>query len=192
MMQDFNRYSAAHLGSQLRKLRNRPIVVFDVETNGLSPRSSVLSISAMKYSFEEKTKSLQLIAQFERYYFSLETPNRRALAVNGLYEEVIKQRRGTAAYPYYFQDDEDVPSFFADAGLLVAHNVDFDRQFLVVFPELQNLGYFCTMKAYGRYRKLHELARSEGMRVDESRLHESSYDCELAAFLLERIIQKTV
>jgi len=68
-------------------------------------------------------------------------------------------RRAGESYPHYFKDDVEVPRYFSGAGLLVAHNVDFDRQFLSVFSELHDLTYFCTMKVYGRYRKLHELAR---------------------------------
>ncbi|MDZ7792569.1 MAG: hypothetical protein U5P10_02420 [Spirochaetia bacterium] len=45
-------YKKTDLPQALRELKGRPVVVFDLETNGLSNRSSVLSCSAFKFSIK--------------------------------------------------------------------------------------------------------------------------------------------
>ena len=186
--QESSYYSIERLSRHLCNLQGKPIIVFDLETNGLSPRSSVLSVSAIKFAYDTVNAQLVKIDNLERFYYGIEPPNHKALSINGLYQDVIEEKRGSANYTSYFRDDGDIPGFFTDSGLVVAHNVDFDKRFLYVFPELKELNYFCTMKAHGRYRKLYELARTEGMQVETDRLHESTYDCEIAAFLLEKLI----
>ena len=59
--------------------------ILDFETNGFFG-SSVLSISLRKDNGECVSK----------YYYPVEEYNERAISVNGLTEEVIKEKRGNA------------------------------------------------------------------------------------------------
>jgi len=171
-------------------LGDRSIVVFDVETNGLHRRSSVLSFSALKLRLDTDRRKFHRVDEMERFYHCREPENPKAIAVNGLHRRVIDIKRDGAVYPLHFDQDREIPDFFHDAGLAAAHNVDFDRAFLGVFPELRNLPYFCTMKSQGRFVKLHQAARMQGIPVDSSRLHGSTYDTHLAAELLKKLILK--
>ncbi|MFO7731819.1 MAG: hypothetical protein R6V86_13770 [Spirochaetia bacterium] len=213
-------YQKTDLPHALRELKGRPIVVFDLETNGLSNRSSVLSCSAFKFSIRSSTSSkgtpgfpvepdktfepdnpfepnpfvfpeagpLQLTDVFERYYFSREPENMGAIRVNGLSEEVIRSRRENEDWPEYFSEDQDFLEFLGDAGLFVAHNIDFDAQFV---PFLFEKPLFCTMKSnsIGKYPKLAELARRFKINTEGDRLHGSSYDTYITALVFNKMVE---
>ena len=183
-------YTRTLLDRLLERLDGRNIVVFDLETNGLEGSASVLSFSALKFRCDPATRELEEIEAKNRYYYCRERENPRAIAVNGLTREVIEKLRDGAEYPKYFGRDGEIVEFFRNTGAAVAHNVDFDRKFLKVFPELNGMPYYCTMKGFGRYIKLHELARSCGIHVDTSRLHEGRYDTELAGGIFKWMIRR--
>lgn len=186
-------YSLQTLKTYLASLDDRTIVVFDVETNGLKRYHSVLSIAAIKYRFsKDGTAPLTEIDNLIRYYYAREPENRSAIAVNGLTASVIAERRGGAAYPEHFDQDREVVAFFQDAGIVVAHNVEFDKMFLSVFPQFPELHYFCTMKGFGGYIKLYDLAVREKVLVDVNKLHDSSYDARLAGKLFEKLVSTVV
>jgi len=130
---------------------------------------------------------LKRLEIFDRYYFSSEPENISALRVNGLFKDVIETHRQGKEWPEFFRDDPAFEEFCGDAGLFVAHNIDFDSRFL---PFLQNRNQFCTMKSNtkGKYPKLVELAGLLGIKVNAEELHGSLYDAELTA----RIFQKMV
>ena len=122
-MNGFNRYYSKHdLLSLMQKHRSDPVIVFDLETNGLDRGSSVLSCSAVKLLFtgsaSEEMHPFKQIDTFERYYFSVEAENVSAIRINGLSANVITERREGRDWPPYFRDDRDFESFCADAGLL--------------------------------------------------------------------------
>lgn len=205
-------YRKTDLPHALRELKGRPVVVFDLETNGLSNRSSVLSCSAFKFSIRSSTPlegaagfsiqahnpfdfpeegPLQLTGVFERYYFSREPENMGAIRVNGLSEEVIRRHRGNEDWPDYFSDDQEFLDFLGDAGLFVAHNIDFDAQFV---PFLYDKPLFCTMKSnsIGKYPKLAELARRFKISTDGDRLHGSSYDTYITALVFNKMVEEAL
>jgi DNA polymerase III epsilon subunit-like protein len=184
-------YTRTLLEQLLAGLDGRDVVVFDLETNGFESFASVLSFSALKFRYDPLTRELEEIEAKNRYYYCRERENPRAIAVNGLTRPVLAKYREGAGYPEYFDRDGEIVEFFRDTGMAVAHNVDFDRKFLRVFPELIRLPYYCTMKGSGRYIKLHELARTCGINVDTARLHESRYDTELAGGIFKRMIRRT-
>ena len=86
-------------------------IIFDTETNGLSPKCSVLSITAIK--IDTRGEELEV---FDRFYYPKEHYNRDALNVNGLNKETIDYRRqlSSATYAEYFLDDTEVGKFFID------------------------------------------------------------------------------
>src|SRR6056297_2873465 len=210
-------YKKTDLPHALRELKGRPIVVFDLETNGLSNRSSVLSCSAFKFSIRSSTSTesseglsiqpgnikpgnpfsfpeagpLQLTDVFERYYFSREPENMGAIRVNGLNEDVIRSRRGSEDWPTFFSEDKEFLDFIGNAGLFVAHNIDFDAQFV---PFLFDKPLFCTMKSnsIGKYPKLAELARRFKITTDGSQLHGSSYDTYITALVFNKMVEEAL
>ena len=211
-------YLKSDLPRALRQLDGRPVVVFDLETNGLSNRHSVLSCSAFKFSIDErqeKTNSidsspsdraaaelrpvylfpsdgpLKLIDRFERYYFSEEPENFDAVRINGLSEGVIREKREHQDWPMHFSEDEEFTDFLKDAGLFIAHNIDFDAQFV---PFLYDQPLFCTMKSNntGKYPKLSELARRYKIEVDAHQLHGSSYDTYVTALIFNQMVAEAL
>jgi DNA polymerase-3 subunit epsilon len=177
------------------------VIFFDTETNGMSPRSSVLSISAIKRVFRGTKECMTAVheSSFERFYFRAEgePPGEGAIRVNGLTDEVIARRRKGASYPRHFLDDVDAfLEFCADAGHFAAHNIAFDRRFLP-FP-LKHV--FCTMevntKIVGLVRKdgqpkfpsLAETARFYKLDLSPERLHTSSYDTFLVAEIFNKML----
>lgn len=177
----------------MQKHRSDPIIVFDLETNGLYHNSSVLSCSALKLLLDSTSSGtgdlqpLQVIDTFERYYFPIEPENISAIRINGLSTNVITERRTGRDWPVYFRDDLDFETFCSDAGLFVAHNIEFDTQFV---PFMAGRDQFCTMKSntVRKYPKLSELAATYGIEFNLNRLHQSSYDTELTAKIFQKMV----
>jgi len=121
-------------------------IVFDVETNGLNPRESVLSFSAVLLDDD-----LQEIEVWDRYYYPTEAYNSEAVSINGLTEEAIRNYRKGCSYPEHFKDDEEVKELFnrADIDKFIAHNIPFDRRFVErhLGVSLDRCSNYCTMRA---------------------------------------------
>ena len=165
------------------------VIFWDTETNGLLKHHSVLSISAIKYSFsmEQQNISSAIIDRYERFYFRKpgEKLGERAIWVNGLTDSVIQHRRENAEYPEHFCNDiEAFRMFCSDTHHFVGHNMFYDKQYINFWlPHV-----FCTMKAntkiLGLKRKdgrpkfpsLEETATFYGVEFDKSQLHSSMYD----------------
>ena len=121
----------------------REFIVFDTETNGTS-NCSVLSVAFIKLQYDFELNKLEKISDYYRFYYRepQESPNYGALKVNGLYDEVIKEKRISADYPLYFKDDiEDLKKFIGNSKHFIAHNISFDRSFIPFKLKYQ----FCTM-----------------------------------------------
>jgi DNA polymerase-3 subunit epsilon len=186
----FRFYEKKDLLPLMKKHRKDPVVVFDLETNGLRPENSILSCSAVKMVLDgtEGTNTpMRRLAVFDRYYFPVEPENPSALRVNGLFHPVIEAHRSGRDWPRFFKDDPDFQEFCADAGLFVAHNIDFDAQFL---PFLRGRDQFCTMKSNttGKFPRLSELAAAYGIETDAAALHGSLYDTEVTAGIFLKMV----
>ena len=111
------------------------VIFWDTETNGLKKYHSVLSISAIKYSFSIKEENVTSVNvdQYERFYFRKpgEKLGEEAISVNGLTDEVIKKRRNNADYPEQFCNDiSDFRLFCSDTRHFVGHNIFYDKQYI--------------------------------------------------------------
>jgi len=104
-------------------------IIFDTETNGLTSKCSVLSITAIKTD-----ASGEELEVFDRFYYPKEPYNKSAIRVNGLDKETIDYHRSLSptTYAKYFEDDTELGEFFTDTsvGVWVAHNYNFDIKFL--------------------------------------------------------------
>jgi DNA polymerase-3 subunit epsilon len=175
----------------------RPLIFFDVETNGLSGDSSVLSIAAVKAVFDAAGRDL-VEGAFCRFYYRKpgERENPEALAVHGLTSEVIRAKRGEASYAEHFNRDTDFRAFCAGVNHYVAHNIAFDRKF-VPFP-LKHC--FCTMKENTavlrirrrcggfKYPRLSEAAEFYGLAPETAKLHGSDYDARLSYEIFKKML----
>lgn len=164
------------------------LIFFDFETNGFKG-SSVLSMAAIKVSYDIESEKFEKIDEFHRYYYRKpgEMANEGALKVNGLYDEVIKKNREGFNYPkYYFEDEFAVKEFFKNAYCGIAHNINFDINFLPFKLKKE----FCTMKSnieivkagknpkYNTWKwpTLWECAKFYNVPFEEGKLHNSLYD----------------
>jgi DNA polymerase-3 subunit epsilon len=165
------------------------VIFWDTETNGLEKYHSVLSISAIKCSFEIGKQKIEsnIIERYERFYYRKtgEELGERAIAVNGLTDEIIRKRRNGAGYPENFSSDTNSFRLFcSDTRHYAGHNIFYDKQYIDFW--LPNM--FCTMKtnidilrlkkSNGRpkYPSLNETAKFYGIKIDKNELHGSMYD----------------
>jgi DNA polymerase III epsilon subunit-like protein len=178
-------------------MEKRPVIFFDVETNGLSGSSSVLSIAAIKAMFDETAAAGE--ETFSRFYYRNpgEREDPQALAVNGLTDAVIRAKRAGVRYAKHFHNDKDFEQFCAGVNHYVGHNISFDRKFLPF--SLKHC--FCTMKENTAVIKLKKMARSGykyprlseaaayyGLAADTGRLHGSDYDTRLTCEIFKKML----
>jgi len=180
--------------------RNTRVIVFDVETNGLSGNYSVLSCSAIKYNADPNSYEVSELDRFNRYYYPVEQFDPAAISVNGLTKEVIAEKRGTATYPEHFCMDSDFETFCSDTRRFVAHNISFDCRFV---PFIGNKKKLCTMmtnmdivaveymkwKKEWKWPKLSETAVYYGIRFSERELHSSMADAEITAKIFMKMLE---
>lgn len=123
----------------------KKVLFFDVETNGLNPRWSVLSICMLSADLSMVDGKIHIsgLDFMTRYYLPEEDFNPEAVRVNGLDRSEIMKKRGDSEYPLFYREDSEIYYFGLGHDLYVAHNIDFDAQF-VPFAVLP---YFCTMRA---------------------------------------------
>jgi DNA polymerase-3 subunit epsilon len=175
----------------------RSLVFFDVETNGLSGSSSVLSIAALKAVFDG-TGISATGEIFSRFYYRKpgENENREALNINGLTDAVIRKNRGGARYAEHFHLDGDFAAFCGGVHHYVGHNIAFDRKFIPF--SLKHC--FCTMKENTsiirlkrhsggfKYPRLGEAAEYYGLAPESGRLHGSDYDTHLTYEIFRKML----
>jgi len=165
------------------------VIFWDTETNGLHKTNSVLSISAIKTAFSVEGEKIEskIIERYERFYFRkpFEKIGEEAIDVNGLTDEVLKEKRIEADYPENFCNDIDsFKRFCSDTRHFAGHNIFYDKQYINFW--LPNI--FCTMKTntyiIGLKRKdgqpkfpsLTETAKFYGIDTNTDEMHGSMYD----------------
>jgi DNA polymerase-3 subunit alpha (Gram-positive type) len=180
---------------------NGQVIVFDIETNGLNPeKDSVLSCSAIKYLLGDDYTMIE-IDRFERFYYPIESFHRRATDINGLTRKRIGELRKGVEYAYHFNEDYDLVEFCSSANSYVAHNLSFDQAFIKNFS-IQNSNTFCTMKSNAcvvkvrwmenkgewKWPSLEETARYYSIKFSHKNAHSSTYDAEITAQILQKMI----
>lgn len=173
------------------------IIIFDLETNGLTNNYSVLSCSAIKYVINPNTYELSELDRFNRYYFPVEEFDPSAISVNGLTKEVIKEKRGTATYPEHFHLDSNFAVFCSDTKRFIAHNISFDSRFV---PFIKKRKKFCTMMTNTdimtdyfmrrKWPKLSEAATYYGIPFNKKDLHGSMSDTEITAKIFMEMLKR--
>jgi DNA polymerase-3 subunit epsilon len=177
---------------------NKKVIFFDTETNGVTADSSVLSIAALKCVFNGI--HIDTIADhFTRYYFRKpgEAQNKDAIAVNGLTDEVILQKRGNASYaPFFYQDMPDFYQFCCEVRHYVGHNIAFDKKFIPFSLEYT----FCTMRentnilrltrrnGARKWPRLSETAAYYHLDLHQAQFHDSEYDTFITYEIFKKML----
>jgi len=168
------------------------IILFDFETNGIDSESSVLEAAFIKIDLDQNGEIIKKDI-LHRYYLPNigEAFDLSAYKTHGLSIKKIKEKRNCCSYSESFKDDQmsnDYLSFFKDVELLVAHNIDFDSQFLKYSDEFE---WFCTMKdmknvikalnVNGKIKNpsLQEFCEYYNLKFDTTKAHGALYDTEM-------------
>ena len=181
------------------------ILVFDTETSGLNPQWNVI----LQLSYQIVDSDSWTTQKTVNHYFSWPENKARvtqeAINVNGLTEEVLSGKklsnRKTALEEFVVDKDS--------CDLLVAHNLEFDKNFIVASCREEGVKYassgwsqsYDTMKRTTNYcqipkdwgngykwPQLTELADCLGIDYSNISLHDSSGDVELTKRCFEQII----
>lgn len=174
----------------IKNMKTNEFIVFDTETNGLNENDDVLSISAVRCMLN-KDGSIDVISQYDRYYYCSTKYNPQATAVNHLFDDatITKKRGVTGFYPKYFKNDKQAfVEFCAGIENFVGQNsIRFDSKFLKDVMKFPN--HFDTMvtnkfitkiwvEDTSSYKapRLSELIEFYGVKSNSDNLHASSYD----------------
>lgn len=183
------------------------ILVFDTETSGLNPQWNV--ILQLSYQIVE-TDTWASIKTVNHYFAWPEEKSRvspDAIRVNGLTKEVLegKQLSNRKAALEEFVADKDA------CELLVAHNLEFDKNFIIAscreegvkyasggwsksYDTMKRMTSYCQIpKDWGsgyKWPKLTELADCLYINYSNISLHDSSGDVELTKLCFRQIVAK--
>ena len=164
--------------------------MFDFETNGINPDSSVLEAAFIKIKINLQTKEIEDSKILHRFYFpkQKEVFDYSAYSIHNISLDKIKKEREKQKYALYFNEDKDATSFIEDADIMVAHNIDFDYQFL---PKNFYSEKICTMKGTkniikalnisGRIKNptLKELSTFLNIPFEDTAAHGALYDTQI-------------
>jgi DNA polymerase III alpha subunit (gram-positive type) len=186
-------------------MSSKTIAIFDTETNGLSSKDSVLSLSMLKAKYNIENNTLALIDTFDRFYYPIEAINLQASEIHGLTLDSIKEIREAqkANYANHHIQDNIYYDFLKDVDVLIAHNLKFDIKF---YPETYikypNLKPVCTMEFMKHHTnlidkrgnkkapKLIELSNFLEIKTEGDKFHGSSYDVKVLFSCLLQITKK--
>ena len=181
------------------------ILIFDTETSGTNPGWNVI----LQLSYQIVDSNSWASIKTVNHYFPWPQDKSRvspdAICVNGLTEDVLSEKplsdRKSALEEFVCDKDS--------CDLLVAHNLEFDKKFIIVSCQEEGVKYassgwsnsydtmkrttnYCQIpKGWGngyKWPKLTELADCLGIDYSNISLHDSSGDVELTKRCLEQII----
>lgn len=154
--------------------------VFDLETTGLSSRfDHIIEFGGQIIKNRACVKSLQMFIKPPVELSAFTTQ------LTGITEEHMRNARP-------FEECVDEILDFIGESILVAHNADFDYNFLndslirigrqpLMNPVIDTLDLARSMQADRKGYRLGQIARSYGIRYDEEVAHRADYDAEVLA-----------
>ena len=191
------------VGRYIAKMKDNIHIVMDIETNGLRPMvDDILSI-CMEKVLIRPDKTIEVIDEYNRYYFCSVSYNPKATAVNHFYgdKEISEARQKTkfTGYPLYFNDDKaDLLKFVGNCTNFIGHNhVRFDLGWfeddLIVGNAFDTMStnYWLDpiFNISGIGPKLSNAVKFYEIEIDETKLHASSYDVEMTRRIFEQMLQ---
>lgn len=181
------------------------VLIFDTETSGLDPQWNVI----LQLSYQIVDSNNWQTIKTVNHYFPWPTEKSRvttqAIEVNGLTEERL-------ANECLSNRKEAFEEFVADkdkCGLLVAHNLDFDKKFILsgcaeegvkyaasgwmnTYDTMKKTVRYCAIpKSWGngyKWPKLTELADCLWVKYSDINLHDSAGDVELTKRCFESLV----
>jgi len=183
------------------------ILVFDTETSGLDPQWNVILQLSYQIVDSDSWDAIKIVNHYFPWPENKARVTLEAINVNGLTEEVLanKQLSNRKAALEEFVSDKD------SCELLVAHNLDFDKKFIIAscreegvkfansgwaqsYDTMKRMTNYCQIpKDWGsgyKWPKLTELAECLGVDYSQIDLHDSSCDVELTKQCFKNIVNQ--
>jgi DNA polymerase-3 subunit epsilon len=168
---------------------DKSIAIFlDVETTGLSvEEAEIIELGMIAFEFLKDGRIFKIIDEFDEF----EEPKKGEIPqeitdITNITNEMVKGKS---------IDDEKVNKFISDAVIVIAHNANFDRQFVEKrFSVFKDIAWGCSIndvswKENGlNARNLEYLAYMYGYYYDA---HRASYDCRASVHLLAQELPKS-
>jgi len=168
---------------------DKSIAIFlDVETTGLSvEEAEIIELGMIAFEFSKDGRIFKIIDKFDEF----EEPKKGEIPqeitdITNITNEMVKGKS---------IDDEKVNKFISDAVIVIAHNANFDRQFVEKrFSVFKDIAWGCSIndvswKENGlNARNLEYLAYMYGYYYDA---HRASYDCRASVHLLAQELPKS-
>jgi DNA polymerase III epsilon subunit-like protein len=183
------------------------ILFFDTETTGLNPQWNVIIQLSYQIVDSDSWATLKTVNHYFAWPENKTRITQEAIAVSGLTEDALRSKqlsnRKTALEEFLADKDS--------CDLLVAHNLEFDKKFIIASCREEGVKYansgwtqsFDTMKRMANYcqipkdwgsgykwPKLIELAECLGVNYSQIALHDSSGDVELTKLCFRNIVNQ--
>ena len=168
---------------------NKRIAIFlDVETTGLSvEEAEIIELGMIAFEYSDDGRIFNIIDEFDEF----EEPKKGEIPqeitdITSITNEMVKGKS---------INDKKVNEFISDAVIIIAHNANFDRQFVEKrFSVFKDISWGCSIndvswKENGlNARNLEYLAYMYGYFYDA---HRASYDCRASVHLLAQELPKS-
>lgn len=120
-------------------LNHSVAAIVDTETTGLAQTDELIEIAVVLFKFDMDTGTLvEVLDEYQGLRYPNVSIKREASKIHGLTKRDLYGK--TLDYNY-------VNNMFSQAEFLIAHNVSFDRRFVVKeFPATGNQEWYCSMK----------------------------------------------
>ena len=167
---------------------NKRIAIFlDVETTGLDvDEAEIIELGMIAFEYSDDGRIFKIIDEFDEF----EEPKKGEIPqeitdITNITNEMVKGKS---------IDEEEVNKFISKAVIVIAHNANFDRQFVEKrFPVFKDIAWGCSIndvswKENGiSARNLEYLAYVYGYFYDA---HRASFDCRASVHLLTQKLPK--
>jgi len=167
---------------------NKRIAIFlDVETTGLDvDEAEIIELGMIAFEYSDDGRIFKIIDEFDEF----EEPKKGEIPqeitdITNITNEMVKGKS---------IDEDEVNKFISEAVIIIAHNANFDRQFVEKrFSVFKDIAWGCSIndvswKENGlNARNLEYLAYMYGYFYDA---HRASYDCRASVHLLAQKLPK--
>jgi len=167
----------------------RIAIFLDVETTGLSvDEAEIIELGMIAFEFSKKDgRIFKIIDEFDEF----EEPKKGEISqeitdLTGITNDMVKGKK---------INDEKVNQFISDAVIIIAHNANFDRQFVEKrFHVFKDIRWGCSLNDVSwtenglKARNLEYLAYIYGYYFEA---HRASYDCRASVHLLAQELPKS-
>jgi DNA polymerase-3 subunit epsilon len=166
----------------------RTAIFLDVETTGLSVEDAeIIELGMIAFEYSDDGRIFKIIDEFDEF----EEPKKGEIPqeitdITNITNEMVKGKS---------IDDEKVNKFISDSVIVIAHNADFDRQFVEKrFPVFKDIHWGCSLNDVSweengfKIKKLEYLAYMYSYFYDA---HRASYDCRASVHLLAQELPKS-